>query len=164
MAITRSLRFQFVPFFISLLITMVIAFVASLFTRPQIAGWYSTLAKPSFNPPAFLFAPVWITIYIMIATAAYIVWKHRDATATYLNASIVYVLQLLLNFSWSIIFFGMHQVLAAFVLIACLWLSIIINMYYFNKFSRMACWLLLPYLLWVSFAGTLNLYIYLLNR
>lgn len=100
----------------------------------------------------------------MIATAAYLVWKRRNQTTTYLNTVIVYALQLVLNFSWSIIFFGMHQILAALIVILFLWISIIINMVYFGKFSKIACWLLLPYLLWVSFAGTLNLYIYLLNR
>ncbi|MES2279135.1 MAG: TspO/MBR family protein [Bacteroidota bacterium] len=156
--------FQFFPFLISLLITLAIAAVASAFTIPQITGWYSTLHKPSFNPPNQLFGPVWTVLYILIAIAAYRVWKKRDGSALYSSTRTVYFLQLSLNFSWSIIFFGLHQILVALIIIILLWISIIVNMYYFNRFNKTACWLLLPYLLWVSFAGALNFAIYLLNH
>lgn len=159
-----SRKFQFFPFLISLLITLVIGFVASLVTRPQIAGWYGTLNKPSFNPPPWLFAPVWTAIYIMIATAAYLVWKHRSRKPTYIIARSVYFIQLILNFSWSIVFFGLHQVLAALIVIILMWVSILLNIYWFGKFSKVAGRLLWPYLLWVSFAALLNASIYLLNR
>ncbi|SDI47073.1 TspO/MBR family protein [Mucilaginibacter sp. P25] len=157
-------RFQFFPYLISLLIVLFIGFVASLVTRPEIAGWYSTLKKPSFNPPPWLFAPVWTAIYIMIATAAYLVWKHRSRKPVYIIARSIYFIQLILNFSWSIVFFGMHQIAAAAVVIILLWLSIVANINWFNKFSRTASWLLVPYLLWVSFASILNMSIYFLNR
>jgi benzodiazapine receptor len=157
-------RFQFFPYLISLLIVLFIGFVASLVTRPEIAGWYNTLRKPSFNPPSWLFAPVWTIIYIMIATSAYLVWKHRSRKPAYIIARSVYFIQLALNFSWSIMFFGMHQIAGAMVVIILLWLNIIVNINRFNKFSRTAAWLLVPYLLWVSFAGVLNVSIYLLNR
>ncbi|QTE39962.1 TspO/MBR family protein [Mucilaginibacter gossypii] len=157
-------RFQFFPYLISLLIVLFIGFVASLVTRPEIAGWYSTLKKPSFNPPPWLFAPVWTAIYIMIATAAYLVWKHRSRKPVYIIARSIYFIQLILNFSWSIVFFGMHQIAAAAVVIILLWLSIVANINWFNKFSRIASWLLVPYLLWVSFASILNVSIYFLNR
>ncbi|QEM02371.1 tryptophan-rich sensory protein [Mucilaginibacter rubeus] len=157
-------RFQFFPYLISLLIVLFIGFVASLVTRPEIAGWYSTLKKPSFNPPPWLFAPVWTAIYIMIATAAYLVWKHRSRKPVYIIARSIYFIQLILNFSWSIVFFGMHQIAAAAVVIILLWLSIVVNINWFNKFSRTASWLLVPYLLWVSFASILNMSIYFLNR
>lgn len=156
-------KFQFFPFLISLLITLAIGFVAAFFTRPEIAGWYSTLKKPSFNPPPWLFAPVWTCLYILIAVAAYLIWKHRSRKPVYKVTRAIYFAQLFLNFSWSIVFFGMHQVLGAFIVIALLWVSIILTMYWFNKFNRIAGWLLLPYLLWVSFAGILNASIYLLN-
>jgi len=156
--------FQFFPFVISLAITLVIGFVASLFTRPEIAGWYSTLHKPSFNPPSWLFAPVWTAIYILIAIAAYLVWKQRNAATAYHATAGIYFIQLLLNFSWSIVFFGMHEILGALVVIILLWLSITINIIWFGKFSKIAAWLLVPYLLWVSFASLLNLNIYLFNR
>ncbi|WP_413666558.1 TspO/MBR family protein [Mucilaginibacter sp. Mucisp86] len=157
-------RFQFLPYLVSLLIVLFIGFVASLVTRPEIAGWYSTLKKPSFNPPPWLFAPVWTVIYIMIATAAYLVWKHRSRKPVYIIARSVYFIQLILNFSWSIVFFGMHQVAGAMIVIILLWFSIVVNINWFSKFNRTAAWLLVPYLLWVSFAGVLNASIYFLNR
>ncbi|SDE40873.1 TspO and MBR related proteins [Mucilaginibacter pineti] len=161
-AVTR--KFQFFPFLISLLITVGIGFVASLVTRPQIAGWYSTLNKPSFNPPPWLFAPVWSCIYVMIAIAAYMVWKLRSRRPAYKIARAVYFIQLALNFSWSIVFFGLHQVLGALIVIVLLWISIVLNINWFGKFNRVAGWLLYPYLLWVSFATVLNASIYFLNR
>lgn len=156
--------FKWWPLIISILITEGIAVTASLFTISQIPVWYSTLNKPSFNPPNWLFGPVWTVLYIMIAVSAYLVWQRRDGSALWSTARNVYIIQLILNFSWSAVFFGMHQVLGALVVIGFLWLSIIVLMYYFGKFSKAAAWLLAPYLLWVSFASVLNLYIYLLNR
>jgi len=160
----RSDNFQFVPFIILLAINVAIGFVTSLFTRPQIAGWYALLQKPWFNPPAWIFAPVWTTIYVVMAYAAYRVWKHRDNSVAYKTAVGIYFIQLLLNFFWSIVFFGMHEILGALVVILILLVSIILNMVWFSRFSRTGAWLLLPYLLWVSFATVLNLNIYLLNR
>lgn len=157
-------KFQFGPFMVSLIITIAIGVVASLFTTPQIPGWYASLQKPVFNPPNWLFAPVWTTLYIMIAIAAYLVWKKRDNSITYHKAKQIYFGQLFLNFSWSIVFFGLHQIFIALMIIVLLWISIIVNMLAFNRFSKVACWLLLPYLLWVSFASLLNFSIYMLNR
>jgi tryptophan-rich sensory protein len=156
-------KFQPLPFIISLAITLVLGFTASLFIRPQIAGWYASLQKPWFNPPAPLFAPVWTALYILIAIAAYIVWKRRNTSTLYYTAASIYFVQLFLNFSWSIVFFGMHQVFWALIIISGLWISIIFNIIWFHKFSKVASWLLLPCLLWVSFAALLNLNIYLLN-
>jgi benzodiazapine receptor len=164
MKVINRNKFQFFPLLISLVITLGIAATASYFTIPQIPGWYATINKPSFNPPNQLFGPVWTVLYIMIAIAAYLVWKRRDDTGTYHKARLVYLVQLLLNFSWSIVFFGQHQILYALVIIVLLLACIIANMYYFCKFSNTACWLLLPYLLWVGFATVLNFSIYILNR
>jgi len=164
MSATASVKkFQFFPFLVSLVITLSIAFVSSLVTRPQVEGWYKTLAKPTFNPPPSLFGPVWITLYVMIAIAAYLVWQFRDSSRTYTVAASIYLVQLALNFSWSIVFFGLHGIGAALVVILFLWVSIILNIRWFNKFSSQAAWLLAPYLLWVTFACMLNLSIYLLN-
>lgn len=164
MAKSLNNNFQPLPFLISLGITIAIGVVASLFTQPEIPGWYQTLHKPSFTPPNWLFPVAWTSIYIMIAIAAYLVWKRRNRTATYTQTRVVYFVQLLLNFSWSIIFFGMHQIFAALVIILLLWIFILINIYAFGRFNRTAAWLLIPYLIWVSFASVLNFSIYLLNR
>lgn len=157
-------KFQIIPFVISLAITLIIGFVASLFTRPEIDGWYAILKKPSFNPPNLVFPLAWTILYILIATAAYLVWKQRNKSVTYNTTAGIYFIQLLLNFSWSIVFFGMHQVLGALLIITLLWVSIIFNIRWFGKFSKTAAWLLVPYILWVSFAALLNFNIYLLNR
>ncbi|WP_345950997.1 TspO/MBR family protein [Mucilaginibacter sp. PAMB04274] len=156
--------FKLWPLIVSLLITLCIAVTASLFTIPQIPGWYSALNKPSFNPPNWLFGPVWSALYVMIAIAAYLVYQKRNSGAQYNSARIVYFVQLLLNFLWSAMFFGMHQIWGALVVIVLLLIAIVANIYYFGKYSKVAAGLLVPYLLWVSFASVLNLYIYLLNR
>jgi benzodiazapine receptor len=157
-------KFKPIPLIISTLITLSIAYVASIFTRPQIQGWYSTLHKPSFNPPNWLFAPVWIILYVLIGIAAYLVWKLRDGSATYKTAVTIYIIQLLLNLSWSIVFFGVHEIFAALIIIISLLVAIILNINWFGLFNKVAAWLLIPYLLWVSFATLLNLGIYILNK
>ncbi|WP_158826412.1 TspO/MBR family protein [Mucilaginibacter lacusdianchii] len=163
MNVVKPIKFKPLALIASLTITLGIGITASLITRPQIPSWYPTLNKPSFSPPNWLFAPVWTTIYILIAIAAYLVWQRRDYSNLYTRARTTYVLQLVLNFMWSMVFFGVHQILGALVVIGLLWLSILLCIYYFGKFSRVAAWLFVPYLLWVSFASLLNLYIYLLN-
>lgn len=150
-------------FIILLAVNVAIGVIASLFTRPEIHGWYATLQQPPFNPPAWVFGPVWTVIYLLIAIAAYRVWRHRNDSGLFTAATLIYIVQLALNFAWSIVFFGMHQVFWALVVILALLLSIILIMVLFSRFSRAGTWLLLPYLLWVSFASVLNLYIYLLN-
>lgn len=157
-------KFQPIALVISLIITLGIGFTASLFTRPEIAGWYAGLQKPWFNPPSWLFAPVWTSLYILIGIAAWLVWRHREKSTKYYATGSIYILQLLFNFSWSIVFFGMHQIFGALIVIILLWISILANIILFDKYSKTAAWLLVPYLLWVTFAGFLNLFIYLLNR
>lgn len=156
--------FRFWPLAVNLLITLSIGVVAGFFTQPQVATWYVTLNKPTFNPPNWIFAPVWTTLYIMIGISAYLVWQRRGPSVAYINAQYIYFLQLFLNFSWSIIFFGMHQILAALAVIILLWCCIVANIFYFGKINKVAAWLLVPYLLWVSFASALNFGIYILNK
>lgn len=153
-----------VPFIISIGITLAIGGVASFFTISQISSWYIYLHKPSFNPPNWLFGPVWTALYIAIGIAAALVWQRRQQAAHFTTACRIYVLQLVLNFSWSIVFFGMHQIGAALAVIMALLVCIIINIVAFGKISKAAAWLLVPYLAWVSFATLLNFSIYVLNK
>jgi tryptophan-rich sensory protein len=162
--VTQTPKFKFFPFLISLAITLAIGLIAALVTRPQISGWYATLAKPSFNPPSWLFAPVWTSLYTLIAIAAYLVWQHRDGSTNYLTARAVYIVQLALNFSWSIVFFGLHSIVGGLLVIILLWMTILLNIRWFGKLSKTTGWLLLPYFLWVSFAAILNYSIYTLNH
>lgn len=161
---TSVTKFQPIPFIISQAITLVIGFVASLFTRPEIAGWYTTLKKPGYTPANWAFPVAWTTLYILIATAAYLVWKCRDGTSVYKTAVFIYIVQLLLNFSWSIVFFGMHAVLGGLVVIILLLVSIVLNIAWFASFKNTAAWLLVPYLLWVGYATLLNIGIYIFNK
>ncbi|MFB9845174.1 TspO/MBR family protein [Mucilaginibacter ginsenosidivorans] len=164
METTHQKKIQYLPLAISIIITLFIGFAASFFTRPEISGWFVTLKKPSFNPPNWVFAPVWTTLYILIGISAYLVWKRRDDSGIFKVTAAVYVIQLILNFSWSLVFFRMHELLGALIVIKLLWLMILATIIYFGKFSKVASWLLVPYLLWVSFATVLNFSIYLLNR
>ncbi|GGH20566.1 TspO/MBR family protein [Mucilaginibacter phyllosphaerae] len=157
-------KFKPVAYITSLAITLSIGAVASFFTRPQIKAWYITLNKPDFTPPNWLFPVAWTILYILIATAAYLVWKLRNDTAIYRSALIVYILQLALNFSWSIVFFGMHQITGGLIIIIALLVTIILNISYFGRFSKAAAWLLVPYFLWVGYATLLNISICVLNK
>jgi tryptophan-rich sensory protein len=140
--------------------TLVVGLTASLFTEPNIAGWYAALAKPSFNPPNWIFAPVWTALYVMMAVAAWRVWRVLSVRSP---AILLYVLQLALNFAWSLIFFSLHLIDAAFIDIAALWIVILATMIAFFRGDRVAGWLMLPYFAWVSFAAVLNWEILRLN-
>lgn len=138
------------------------AAVGARFTNPEIAGWYSSIEKPSWTPPNWLFGPVWTTLYLMMAIAAWLVWR-RDGFAGAALPLSLFGLQLLLNALWSILFFGLHRPGAAFVEIVLLWLAILSTALLFWRASAWAALLLLPYLLWVTFAALLNFSIWRLN-
>ena len=140
-----------------------IGILGSVFTLSQIPTWYASLNKPFFNPPNFIFGPVWTTLYFLMGLSLFLVLeeklkKHKN------KIIILFSIQLLLNFIWSFIFFGLHNPIIAFINIAMLWGSIILLIYEFWKYSKVASLLLVPYLLWVSFASVLNLFIIVLNR
>ena len=126
-------------------------------------GWYAQLQKPSWNPPAWIFGPVWTVLYIMMAVAAWMVWRvggwRRQGRALGL-----FLGQWLLNALWTPLFFGLHQPLLAFVEIVALWVVLVATVIAFGRVRRAAAVLLLPYLAWVSFAAVLNFTIWWLNR
>ena len=138
--------------------------IGSLFTRPSIPGWYAGLTKPSFNPPNGVFGPVWITLYALMGIAAWLVYDKRFEGAVVKRALSIFVAQLIVNVLWSIMFFGAHRILGGFVLIVALWVLIAAAIQAFWKISRPAAVLLVPYILWVSFATALNASLYVLNR
>lgn len=131
-------------------------------TTPEINGWYRTVIKPAWNPPDSVFGPVWTTLYLMMAIAAWLVWKPAGLRAAAAPLTL-FAVQLVLNSAWSWIFFGLHEVGWAFVEIVTLWLAIIATLVAFLRRSRLAGWLLAPYLAWVSFACVLNYTIWRLN-
>lgn len=137
------------------------AAIGSIFTVSAIPGWYATLTKPSFNPPNWLFGPAWTILYFLMGVALYLVW-----VASKENKKTVYIFffaQLVLNALWSIIFFGGHYLGFAFFEIIVLWLVILGTGIAFYRISRLASYLLIPYLIWVSFALILNFSLWKLN-
>jgi len=137
--------------------------VGSLFTFNAISGWYSTLQKPTLNPPSWVFAPVWTMLYAFMGISAFLIyqkgWKRKEVK----RALGVFGIQLFLNAIWSIIFFGLHRPGFALMDIVLLWIAILITIIAFAKIFKPAAWLLLPYLVWVSFATYLNFAIFYLN-
>ena len=138
--------------------------IGALFTTPAIPGWYAGLTKPAFNPPGWVFAPVWTVLYALMGIAAWLVYDKRLKRPDVKNALFVFVAQLVLNVLWSIMFFGAHRILGAFVIIVALWILILGTMLRFHKISRPAAYLLIPYFIWVGFATVLNASLYILNR
>jgi tryptophan-rich sensory protein len=136
-----------------------VAALGSLATTPEIPGWYSTLSKPSWNPPNWLFGPVWTTLYAMMAVAAWLVWRR----AGWSSAITLFIIQLILNLAWSFIFFKFHSPGLAFIEIVLLWATIVATTVKFSGISQSAALLFIPYLLWVTFAAALNFSIWRLN-
>jgi len=115
-------------------------------------AWFAALRKPSWNPPSWVFAPVWTTLYVTMGVAAWLVWRRRSRkTALWLFA-----VQLALNFTWSFIFFSAREIALAFAEIVVLWAFIAATIIAFSRVDRRAAWLMVPYLAWVSFAAVLN--------
>ncbi len=161
-----------VPRFLKLLAAIAVCELAgvigSVFTTPSITGWYAGIIKPDLNPPAWVFGPVWTTLFALMGIAAFLVWSsYADAGVEkkkqIKSALSVFAIQLVLNTFWSIIFFGLHSPGGACVEIVFLWLAILATIIAFAKVSKPAAWLLVPYIAWVSFAGYLNFSIWMLN-
>ncbi|MFD0940771.1 TspO/MBR family protein [Pedobacter boryungensis] len=160
---SRHLKFQFLPFIICIIIPLIIGAIGGLLTFESTKTWYVTLNKPSFNPPNSVFGPVWTTLYILMGIASYLVWRKRKFSMGYSWAATIYVLQLLLNLMWSYLFFYEHKIGFALIEIGVLLLTIIVNAFIFYRIDKVAGWLFLPYILWVSFASYLTYSIFILN-
>ncbi|MCM8820691.1 MAG: tryptophan-rich sensory protein [Candidatus Omnitrophica bacterium] len=156
---------KFLKFVISISVCFMAGIIGSFFTSSSVNTWYKTLNKPVFNPPDWLFAPVWTFLYIIMGLSLSIVWNSEDTLhkkKRYTGLTF-FSIQLFLNMLWSAFFFGLKNPLMAFIEIIFLWVSIIITFLSFKKISVFAGYLLFPYLLWVSFAGFLNYAIYVMN-
>jgi translocator protein len=161
--ILRIIVNKIFKFLISVAGCLAVGFLGSLATTPAIPTWYATLTKPSFSPPNWIFAPVWTTLYVLMGISLYLIWVKGIKDKKSKNALYFFLVQLGLNFVWSFIFFSLHSPLLAFVEIIVLWVTILITILNFWKISKTAAYLLLPYILWVSFASILNLFVALLN-
>ena len=154
-----------IKFIISVLIPVGIGAISGLFTASNVKTWFVTVAKPSFNPPGWLFAPVWTTLYIMMGIAFFLVWKNETIQKSIKQKAIIlFAIQMVLNFLWSFIFFQQHEIGWALVDIILLWIFILLSIFSFAPISKTAAWLLVPYISWVSFATILNFAIWQLNR
>ena len=154
---------------IAIVVSELAGVIGSVFTTPAISsGWYGALIKPSFNPPAWVFGPVWTMLFALMGVSAWLVWRGmgsrlRGNDRKIKIALILFSIQLVSNTLWSIIFFGLHSPAGAFIEIVFLWLAILATIIVFAKISRPAAWLLVPYILWVSFAAYLNFSIWMMN-
>lgn len=137
--------------------------IGSIFTFNAIPTWYATLNKPAFSPPNWLFGPVWTTLYLLMGISLFLVLRKGFKKKGVRAASIIFGIQLMLNALWSIIFFGLGNIGFAFFWILLLWFFILLTMIEFYRISKPASFLLLPYILWVSFASALNFAVWMLN-
>ena len=165
-------------FFGSIIICELAGAVGAVFTTPEIGApsgsWYESLNKPSFNPPNWIFGPVWTTLFVLMGISLYLVWSKEMQPRNKISAKakpwqkasiiLIFAVQLILNVLWSVIFFGMHSAGAAFFELLMLWCAIIYTIINFYRVSKTAAWLLFPYILWVSFAGILNLAIFAFSK
>jgi tryptophan-rich sensory protein len=150
---------------IVVVISLVVGYVSGMVTRASITTWYPTLVKPSFNPPNWIFAPVWTSLYIMMGIAAGLVWNRIGSNKEMVVKALrFFALQLILNALWSYLFFGLHNLMLATIEVVLLWLMIFETYSQFAKINKTASYLLLPYLAWVSFASILTASIWWLNK
>jgi benzodiazapine receptor len=148
---------------LGLVISLALCFGAGWFgSRFEPGNWYAQLAKPSWNPPNWLFAPVWSTLYAMMAVAAWLVWR-RDGLRKSAIPLTVFVIQLVLNAAWTWLFFGLHRPALAFAEIVLLWMAILATVVLFWRRHGLAGALMVPYLAWVTFAACLNFALWRLN-
>jgi tryptophan-rich sensory protein len=148
---------------IAVTICLLIGFLAGFATQSSVGTWYATLNKPSFNPPNWIFGPVWTLLYILMGIAAGLVWAKGFYHVWVKTALYYFGFQLLFNALWSIVFFGFQEPFWALLVILVLLILILLTIKWFKIVSKPAAYLLLPYLLWVSFAMVLNYKIWELN-
>ena len=147
----------------SIVLCQMAGVIGAVFTSSAVPTWYAALRKPPFTPPGWVFSPVWITLYLLMGFSAFLVWNKGWGDSRVRIALSLFVVQLVLNALWSLMFFGLRSPLAGLVDIVALWVFILLTTIYFFKVSYTAGALLMPYILWVSFAAILNFSIWRLN-
>ncbi len=154
------LKNKFISFLLFSLITYSASLIGGLATISFKEPWYSFLNKPSFNPPDWIFAPVWTSLYLMMTIAIWIFWhnKNRDMNTVY-----IYFIHLVFNTTWSIVFFVFHHMLLALIVLIALIGLIIILIVRFKRVNLVSSYLMIPYVLWCSFALILNFNLIILN-
>jgi len=157
---TNMLKNKFISFFLFFTITYSASFIGGMVTISFKEPWYSQLVKSNFNPPDWVFAPVWTTLYFMMTLAIWIYWhsKNREMNTVY-----IYFIHIVFNTTWSIIFFGLHQIFLALTVLVILIIFIIILIIKFKRVNYVSSYLMIPYLLWSCYALFLNFNLYILN-
>ena len=154
---------KIIPLITCLAIPLLVGGISGWLTAGEINTWYQTINKPPFNPPNWIFGPVWTTLYILMGISLFMIWD-SPKSAERQRAMVVFSIQLFLNFCWSLIFFKLHMLFGAVVEIIALWLMIIYMLLCFSRVKPLAAYLNIPYLLWVSFASVLSTATWWLNR
>lgn len=154
---------SFFKLIISISVTEIAGIIGSIFTISSIPTWYATLEKPVLNPPNWIFGPVWTILYALMGIALFLIWKKGLDRKGVKKSLYVFGIHLVLNTLWSIVFFGLQSPGLALLNIILLLGSIVLTMVLFYKISKAAMWLLVPYIIWVSFATYLNFSIWILN-
>ena len=148
---------------IAICVVFAASFIGNAATMPNIPTWYAEIQKPWFTPPNWLFGPVWTLLFTGLIVAFYRILRMDPQTPGRGRAIIIFVVQIAFNALWSIAFFGMRSPGLGLVVIVFLWSSIAVNMIAFRRLNKLASWIFPPYLAWVTFAGALNLAIFMLN-
>lgn len=151
-----------IKFLVSILLPLSLGAIAGIVTAQAIPEWYAALNRPSFNPPNWIFGPVWTTLYILMGISLFLIWKQEPGKERN-RAILIFLFQLLLNFVWSFIFFYFKLMGFALIEIILLWISIVLMLILFYKIKPIASYINIPYLLWVTFATVLNASYYFLN-
>jgi benzodiazapine receptor len=149
--------------FFSLAACFSAGFIGSIFTRDSVVNWYTLLHKPTFTPPSWLFAPVWFLLYALMGISAFLIWRKGIKDFQVKEGLIIFIIQLLLNILWSYAFFGLKSPLYGLIVIVPLWTAVLLTIINFYRISRTASFLLIPYIVWISYATVLNFSIYILN-
>jgi translocator protein len=146
-----------------ILISQSAGIIGALFTSSAVSGWYLDINKPFFTPPGWVFGPAWISLYTLMGIASYFIWLKRKKNNLANTALVIFFIHLAFNALWSIIFFGLKNPMWAFFEIIILWGMILFLVVMFYKIDKKASYLLIPYILWVSFAALLNFSIWIIN-
>ena len=154
------LKNKFLSFLLFAIITYSSSVVGGLVTAGFKEPWYSLINKPSFNPPSWIFAPVWTTLYLMMTVAIWFYWhsKNRDMNTIY-----IYFIHIVFNTTWSVVFFGLHKIFYALLVLVVLIIMIIILILRFKRVNMLSYYLMIPYLLWCCYALILNFSLFLIN-
>jgi translocator protein len=147
----------------AILLCVIVGSLGSLVTATGAGSWYSTLQKPFFNPPNWLFAPMWITLFVLMGIGLYLVWESGTERREVKVALGIFGVQFLLNVIWSFLFFGLESPLLGFMEIILLWVMIVVTIVAFYRVNKSAAYFLIPYLAWVTIAAALNGAIYIMN-